>query len=149
MQHTDFEEMSSNWSTKAEFQDFVGTFPSDGKYRKEKFVDDFFKRAKDRFHKHFCQWKTKHLHLMLAGEAQPATYLACWLVNRAPFPFAPTYKSAKHHTNIHLPSMFNFLTEGLSPLDYTMESFYREHLPAIEELAAGKTMRDKNASVSM
>ena len=42
LQHTDFEEMSSNWLTKTEFQDFVGTFPSDAKYRKEKFVDNLF-----------------------------------------------------------------------------------------------------------
>ena len=54
--HCDLENMINTWKTMDEFAEFRNEFPHDSSsYTADYLASAFFKRAKDRFHKHFKQ----------------------------------------------------------------------------------------------
>ena len=83
---------------------------------------------------------------MLGGEHEPAMFLACWMLGHD-LPVTPeTFTSKKHHCEVNLHAMISFLTKDKSPTDYHSREFFQMHQPAIEELALGQKLRDRNAS---
>ena len=83
---------------------------------------------------------------MLGGKHEPAMFLARWLLGQDLPTIPGTFQSKKHQREINLHHMISFLTKDKSPTDYHSREFFRNHLPAIKELAQGKTIRERNAS---
>ena len=142
--HCDLENMINTWKTMDEFAEFRNEFPHDNSsYTADYLASAFFKRAKDRFHKHFKQWRDKYLHLALAGEIIPATYLAKWILGM-PTDSAPSYYSPKHETQINVVSMILFLTTNNSPLDQRTMDYYTTHREAINNISEGGALWDND-----
>ena len=148
VQSVDLDELTLCWNEREEFTDFVSCFPQESEYKKEELATMFFGRVKNRFHKHFCQWRDKYLFFMLGGEHEPAMFLARWLLGQDLPPIPATFQSKKHHREINLHHMISFLTKDKSPTDYHSKDFFQKHLPAIKELTQGKAIREINASES-
>ena len=129
VQSRDIDNLISGWKQNTHFQEYVRNFPDNPSYNCDQLANEFLARVKGRHDKHFEQWRSKYLHLMLAGDPLPARYIAQWIVygtvNRIALP--PPYMSNKHKTVIDIRLMLDFLTAHNTPADQCAKEYYQQH----------------------
>ena len=76
VQSCDIDNLISGWKQNQHFQAYISNFPDNPRYTCNQLANEFLARVKDQHDKNFKQWRSKYLHLMLAGDSLPARYIA-------------------------------------------------------------------------
>ena len=110
VQDRDLRNLIVNWKDNDHFAKFLREYPEGGAYTSEKLASEFFNHANKIHTKHFEQWRSRYLHLALAGDSVPARYLANWFLG-SPIPseLPISYHSETHRTTIHTNECCQFL----------------------------------------
>ena len=82
VQTRDLENLTKNWKTMGEFQDYITEFDdSNSTYTKDALFNAFLNLAQNRHDKHFQQWNDI-FYFALAADSLPATHITRWLLEK-------------------------------------------------------------------
>ena len=112
----------------------------------------FFRLTIEQYEKHFDQWRTNYLLFSLVGLPLVSIYIARWILGRefVEEDFDLIW-CEKYKTYVNTHDMFTYLTSKVTPSALTQQhtNLLPKYIPALKEIAEGKSVWDENVTKDM